>query len=832
MHEIDSLASFYLGKIYDEVSQKLSEEYLFYDTKDLTTHAMLVGMTGSGKTGLGISLLEEAALDNIPALIIDPKGDMTNLMLNFPNLEAEDFLPWVSGEEAQRKELTREALAASKAESWRNGLADWGINTDRLQRLKKQTLVRVYTPGSTAGIPISLLRSIALPSENILLDQELLNEYASSTVSALLTLLGEQDDPVNSREHILLNTILLDQWAARKSLTLPELIQHIQKPQVKQFGVLSLETFFPEKDRMQLAMKINNLLANPQFSLWMQGVPLDIDKFLFDEDGKPCLSIFSIHHLNDEERMFFVSSFLNAVLSWVRSQSGTSSLRALLYMDEIFGYFPPVSNPPSKKPLLTLLKQARAYGLGLVLSTQNPVDLDYKGLSNIGSWFIGRLQTQQDKDRLLAGLESASAENARVFDRQTLNRLLSSLPSRVFLMNNVHEDGPVLFHSRWAMSYLAGPLSRQQIARLDQPKLGDLVINSDEGNKVDNSGVSEGKQTEILERAEHLEENQVISLKPTLAEGIQQYFMPVTRLEENMFYLPSLLGIVDTTFVDKKHEVNTINRSTWNTPIGSGIIKVDWEKTTGAELDVDDLEEEGRPGLGFSQIPDEMSRKSTYTAWEKALKDYVYRENALKLYWSPLAKMVSREGESKSSFVQRIQLHAREIRDQAIEELRLSYQQKMTKLEERIRTAEQKVEREKSQANQAKLNTAISIGSTILGTFFGRKGIGKGTVGKAATSARAAGRARQQGADVEMARETLEKYRSDYELLEKDLQKDLEILSKNYEEESNTIEDFSMKPKKADINVRTLAVLWLPYEKREDRYFPCYRVSSEVEEAK
>ncbi|MCA9086899.1 MAG: ATP-binding protein, partial [Planctomycetaceae bacterium] len=209
-------------------------------------------------------------------------------------------------------------------------------------------------------------------------------------------------------------------------------------PPFDRIGVIGLENFYPQADRFQLAMLLNNLLASPGFSSWMEGESLDIQKMLYSPDGKPRFTILSIAHLSEAERMFFVTIFLNEVVSWMRAQSGTSSLRAILYMDEVFGYFPPTANPPSKTPMLTLLKQARAFGLGVVLATQNPVDLDYKGLSNAGTWFIGRLQTERDKARVLDGLEGASAAAGHAFDRRQMEVILSGLGSRVFLLNNVH----------------------------------------------------------------------------------------------------------------------------------------------------------------------------------------------------------------------------------------------------------------------------------------------------------------------------------------------------------------------------------------------------------
>ena len=462
----EKLGAFYLGRPYDPVRKAAQPGLILYDSKDLVTHAVCVGMTGSGKTGLCIDLLEEAALDGVPSIAIDPKGDLTNLMLTFPDLRPQDFRPWINEDDARAKSLSPDDYAAQQAKLWKDGLAAWGQDGERIRRLKDAADFAIYTPGSSAGIPISIVASFAAPAQAVRDDSELLRDRVTTTASSLLGLLGIAADPIQSREHILLATLFTRAWSAGETLDLSALISQIQKPPMTRVGAMDVESFYPAKEREQLAVKMNNLLASPGFNAWLEGVPLDIGQLLRSEGGKPRVAIVSIAHLSEAERMFFVSLLLNQVLDWVRAQSGTTSLRAILYMDEIFGYFPPVAEPPSKRPLLTLLKQARAFGLGIMLTTQNPVDLDYKGLANTGTWFLGRLQTERDKARVLEGLESASAAAHGQFDKAKLDAMLSGLSQRIFLMNNVHEDAPVVFESRWAMSYLRGPLTRDQIKKL------------------------------------------------------------------------------------------------------------------------------------------------------------------------------------------------------------------------------------------------------------------------------------------------------------------------------------------------------------------------------
>ncbi len=462
--DYEKLGQFYLGREYDlEKKSSAGKNLVLYDSKDLVTHAIVVGMTGSGKTGLCIDLIEEAAIDGVPAIAIDPKGDLTNLLLTFPDLRPEDFRPWINEDDAARKGVSADEYAKQQAELWRTGLASWGEDGERIRRLKAAADFAIYTPGSTAGIPVSIVRSFAAPPAALREDAELFRDRVATTATSLLALVGIAADPVKSREHILLSTLFTAAWTAGQDLDLEGLVNQVQKPPMGRIGALELEKFYPSKDREDLALRINGLIAAPGFAGWLQGEPLDIGAFFRTPAGKPRVSIFSIAHLSDAERMFFVALLLNEINGWIRTQSGTTSLRAILYMDEIFGFFPPVAEPPSKRPMLNLLKQARAFGLGVVLATQNPVDLDYKGLANTGTWFLGRLQTDRDKQRVLEGLEGAAAAQSASFDRKSMEELLAGLTNRVFLMNDVHEDGPVVLESRWAMSYLRGPLTRDQI---------------------------------------------------------------------------------------------------------------------------------------------------------------------------------------------------------------------------------------------------------------------------------------------------------------------------------------------------------------------------------
>ncbi len=327
MENYEKLGVFYLGHVFDMEHQQLTDVPLLYDSRDLVTHAVCVGMTGSGKSGLCISLLEEATIDGIPSIVIDPKGDLSDLLLTFPDLRPEDFAPWVDPDEATRQGKSVDALAASQAQMWKDGLAASQEDGARIGRLKDAADFVIYTPGGTAGIPVSIASSFAPPDAGGDDGSEVVADQAAATASSLLSLLGIEGDPLQSPEHILLCAILTNAWQAGQSVELKQLVGLIQNPGITQIGVMDLESVFPQKDRSALAMKVNNLIASPKFANWLTGVPLDIGHLLHTAEGKPRVNVFSIAHLSDEERMFFVSLLLNQVVSWMRTQSGTSSLR-------------------------------------------------------------------------------------------------------------------------------------------------------------------------------------------------------------------------------------------------------------------------------------------------------------------------------------------------------------------------------------------------------------------------------------------------------------------------------------------------------------------------
>lgn len=808
MHEFEKLGAFYLGKSYDLPSRRRGEQLVLYDSKDLVTHAVCVGMTGSGKTGLCIGLLEEAAIDGVPAIVIDPKGDLANLLLTFPQLRPADFEPWINAEDASKKGLTPAQFAAQQAALWTRGLAEWGQDGARIQRLRDAADFAIYTPGSTAGLPVSILKSFAAPAQQIIEDRELLQERVSTTATSLLGMLGIQADPIRSREHIVLSTILNAAWSAGRDLDLAMLIQQVQKPPVSKLGVMDLDTVFPAADRFALAMQINNLLAAPGFSTWLEGEALDIGAMLVTPAGKPRVAIFSIAHLGDAERMFFVSLLLNQVLGWVRAQSGTTSLRAILYMDEIAGYFPPVANPPSKQPLLTLMKQARAYGLGVVLATQNPVDLDYKGLANAGTWFIGRLQTERDKARVLDGLEGAAASASSGFDRSEVEKAISQLGSRVFLMNNVHEDGPLVFETRWAMSYLRGPLTRSQIRQLVDSSRG-----RNEGAIPQAGGAAASAATTVLRAQAVAAPSMPAATAPVVGPEVAQFFAPIrglVRADVKLIYEPRLLGLAKVFLSDSKLGIELNQSVAYLAALGSGPVPVDWDHAESAGLSEADLEREPYSPSSFDSLPAEANRPKSYDMWKKQYGESLYRQHKLELLRSAAFDEVARPGESEGQFRQRLLQIAREQRDAFAEGLRRKYAPKVAALTERLRKARQAVEVQEAQARDAKVSSALSFGTALLGAFLGRKKISATTATRAGTAMRSASRATRESGDVGRAEATVDSMQQQLADLERRFQEELAGHQAENDPLTERLETVALRPKKTNVAVSAVVLAWLP----------------------
>ena len=852
----EKLGSFYLGAEYDLASGERSDLAVNYDARDLTTHAVCVGMTGSGKTGLCLGLLEEAAMDRVPAILVDPKGDLTNLLLQFPELQSEDFRPWVNVDDARRKGKSLDDYASDTATLWRDGLADWGIDGERIRTLLNTVDYTIFTPGSDAGIPINILGSLAAPGLDFATEGEIVRERISGTVAALLGLVGIKADPVRSRESILVSNIFEHFWKDGRDLDLAQLILAIQTPPVRQLGVFDVDTFFPEKDRFELAMAFNNLVAAPTFQSWLQGEPLDIEQLYFTAEGKPRHSIFYIAHLSDSERMFFMTLLLEGVLTWVRRQSGTTSLRALLYIDEVFGYFPPTAEPPSKRPLLTLLKQARAFGLGIVLVTQNPVDLDYKGLTNAGTWFVGKLQAERDKARVLEGLKGAIAESGGNVEID-YDEAISQLGTRVFLMHNIHSGRPIVFHTRWAMSYLRGPLTRPQVralmakrqsltgsqmsatsapASISTPSMSTTVQDippiagqgryvSPVPTKGQNPSAAALSAAQSAPTAPH----GFSATPPTLDPKVEQAYLPVVVTDQaavrhliqelrraidpehvQLVYEPAILGICTVRFFDRKRNIDEQIEQILLVPSSSGFGGVDWsdaERLTMHQRDLRLAPERIDPDQGpfFAPVPESANSARELSGLKKELSDWLYYNSRLTIRVHNELEIYQTPGERERTFKSRLQQAARERRDNEVDKLEEKFDRQIDRLQNKLRKEERDLAADEAEHAARKQQEMVSIGESVLGWVLGRRSTR--ALSTAANRRRMTARA---GQEVSETQEQIADLKRDIAELEAELKAQAEEITLKWANMMDEIDSEDITPRRADVDVQTVMLAWLP----------------------
>ena len=774
MQEIyEKLGLFYLGKDIDKERMEPTEALTLLKNKNFTTHAAIIGMTGSGKTGLGVGIIEEAAIDNIPSIVIDPKGDMGNLCLVDSTFSASSFEPWVA-DEARAKEEDVSAYAKKISAVWKEGIEAWGQTPQRAAKLQSVPKT-IYTPGSSAGVAINVMSSLEAPPREVMEDSDTFSSYLKSTTVSLLSLVGIVADPLESKEYILLAQIITKAWIHNEDMSIEALIGKIINPSFKKIGVLPVDDFYPSAERFKLATKFNALLASPSFSLWLQGDSLDIQKLLYDENGKAKVAIFSISHLNDDERMFFVTLLLNKYIAWMRRQSGTSALKTLLYMDEIYGFFPPTKNPPSKEPMLLLLKQARAFGVGVVLSTQNPVDLDYKGLSNIGTWFIGRLQTSQDIERVIDGL---GGKVGSTYTKSEIKELLANLKKRTFFLKSAHLEDIRLFSTRWVLSYLKGPLKRDEIASLMQAQKEAQNI---EVETVDTMVANKNS----LESFQHID------------ESIPQYFE--FDASENNEYNPTLGAVAKVHFYNQRKNIDEERELVLSLPIEKNSKTLDWDEANIEEEHFENYPHIAPSQAKFQPLPQVVLSDKGLKKAIRELKESLYRTEYLELLRCVSPKLESKVGESETDFRVRLQDILNEKKESEIEKLQMRFEKKEKTLLDRLARAKARVEKEAADSTSSMIETGIAV----LGALFGR------------TSPTKIGRAFKKGSnilkergDMSRAEERMASVQEDIEALEYELEDTIDALNDKYSIDNCTIESFKIKPRKTDIDVELCAVVW------------------------
>lgn len=821
---IDTDGKFYLGRVVDAKTNEKTEQPLLYDPDDLVTHAVVVGMTGSGKTGLCLDLLEEAALNNVPALMIDPKGDITNALMHFPDLAPADFQPWINANEARREGKTVAQAAAETAALWRNGLADWEITPDRLQKLKDSAQFAIYTPGSDAGLPVSILASLKAPDIPWESNRELLREKISGTVTALLGLVGLKDiDPVRAREHILLANIFEHAWSQGQDLDLASLIMQTQAPPFTKLGVFDVNTFFPEKDRFELAMMLNNILASPAFQAWIEGEPLDVASLLYTPDGRSRHTIFYIAHLSEAERMFFVTLLYSAVESWMRAQKGSTTLRALVYFDEIFGYLPPTANPPSKEPMLRMLKQARAFGVGMVLATQNPVDVDYKALSNAGTWFIGKLGTEQDKARLLDGLTTAASGG---FDRRVYDDLISALGKRVFLLRNVHDKQPSLFQTRWAMNYLAGPVTRDQIPALNKlAGAGDRLSVSGEPLSV------EGEQLAATTPALETAQSPISGLqspnlpgegaKPAVPGRTEEYFLPqnltlseaakrdgrslpASAQSAGILYRPVLVAQASVSFNNRRYN---LDHEVWQTavvpqPDRRGVVR--WQDFEAAQIDGRQLDRVPVLDARFQMLEAPFDDSKTITVMKRDFEDWVYRSLEVEVKANEELKIYGGPNVSEQEFAEQCADAAKEASDVESKKVAEQYEKKIDSVEDKLKKEERELAEDEEEYSQRKREEAVTHAETLFSLFSKRRR----SVSSSMTKRRMTAKAK---ADIEESKDQIEDYQKEMAELEQEAEDALQEIQEKWTAIAQDTTTIPVTPTKSGINVTLFGVAWLPH---------------------
>ena len=799
---------YYLGKTYDPKTSTPTSEQVLLDPSNLTTHAVVTGMTGSGKTGLCIGLLEEAALHGVPAIIIDPKGDLTNLLLHFPSMLPSDFEPWIDPETARQGGKSVQQMAAETSEKWKKGLADWGLGSEQLKALGDSADFAIYTPGSSSGIPVNILSSFQSPDLDWEANSEVLRERISSTVTALLGLIGIGEvDPLRSREHILLSNLLETAWINKQSLSLTDLILQVQTPPMERLGAFPMESFFPEKERFSLAILLNNFLAAPSFQVWQQGQTLDIGKLLFTNSGKPRHSIFYLAHLSENERMFFVTLLFTAVETWMRSQRGTGNLRALVYFDEIMGYLPPVANPASKTVMLRMLKQARAFGVGLVLATQNPVDVDYKALSNAGTWMIGRLQTDQDKQRLLDGLTSAGGST----NVAALDKLISGLQKRVFLYHSIYKSAPVMLSTRWALNFLAGPMTRDQIP------MANNLVGALSAKRASSASASGTEPADVMEKIKAAP-TEATSSRPAIAGSISEYFLPagVSFSEaantaalppglsaKGIVYKAALLLQAEVRYLSRQYSLEHAKRITalLESP-GSGLIK--WDNFIIPSLDPQKLEAQPLPKSQFHPVAAWLGDSKKTSEIQKDFIEWLFRSSAIKIKSNPALKVFATPEMSQADFHMQCSEAAKEMLASETARVEDSFATKVSALERKIEAQELDVKAAENAVNQRNLEQFATGGAAVLGLLTGKKRSLSSTMSKVRMAAAAKDKKTAEEQALAQLQEQLK------ELLQQK-EKAIKEVNEKWADVAAGSSEVSINPAKSDIFSEVFGVAWLPF---------------------
>jgi len=743
------------------------------DPEDFRTHGVVVGMTGSGKTGLCLVMLEEFVRAGVPVIAIDPKGDLGNLSLVFPELSAEDFEPWADGEDAQ-----------ALADRWREGLGGHGLGPEELAELRAKLDLTLYTPGSEAGVPVDVVAALSAPAD--ISDAEALRGLVSDTVSGLLSLVGKTADPVRDPAHIVLCTLLEGAWNKGEDLDLESLITLLVDPPFEKVGVFPTDRFFPPDDRMDMAMKLNGVIASPSFAAWMRGAPMDVEGML--QGG---VHVFCLAHLDEAERQFFVALLLGRIVAWTRMQPGTERLRALVFLDEAAGYLPPnPKKPPTKGPVLTLMKQARAVGLGVLLATQNPIDLDYKALSNAGLWFVGRLRTEQDRRRLLKGLPDPDVD-------------LAGLEKRQFLLARA-KGGTELFGTRWAMCYLRGPFTRREIQaqrRADTPAVPVApppVVLGDEKWKLPDIPPPIAVEQSVLDA------RTVFSAR---LGPVFSAFAEPARQDGRVVYRPALHAELALRFEQARHGFvldHSEHRVLFPLP-EEGFA----DAFHRPRLEPDDFVEVPDEGL-FANVPDWIDEEREWKTARAQLVDAVYRTETRGMFVNPTLRLYGRAGETREQFAKRCKAAVQDRIDAKVSKLQAGLEKKVASIEKRIASRTRMLEEKERQLSSRKAEEVVNAGEVLLSLFTGRRRSLSGVVSKRGRTSDARARVAKVEAEIDALRD---------EMADLILQTDEKMSSIRAEQYAvlDDTEEREVRLRKKDITVVRMGLLWIPVTRRIGR---------------
>ncbi len=844
--DFEKMGVFYLGRHYNQKTRAVETPYCLYDSNEMAAHALCIGNAGSGKSGLCIGLLEEAAIDSIPVIAIDTRGDVGNILLQFPQLSPNDLLPWADADRVRRSGLTPAAYAAQQSQLWRTELTSFEETSARIKRLADAAEFAIYTPGSSAGRSVSLAGALLAPPNTVREDADQLRERIYCCTASLLALIGKFDSTQRGREHVLVSNIIKFAWQNQKDLDLPTLIKLIQEPPLHQIGALDTEVFYPAKDRLELALAFNNLFASLSFEALLKGEALNIDQILHAASGKPRVAVFSVAHLAENERMFFVTQLLSELIPWMRAQSDTNSLRALLYLDEIADYLPATLEAPTKSIMNTLMKYGRLHGLGVLMSTQRPQELDYKSLRQVGTWFLGRIQSEIDRATVLNGLDDAAATHSTIYDRASLDKIISELPPRVFVINNIPEGCPVTFLTRWTLSYMRNPLTPEQIKTLTRnmpttPMAVSASMDVQVAPQPANTPAAPVAPAAPMAPAAMPQAAVAVAPaampaaettssprnRPGAPQGVQEKFLPVRQIAppgSKLVYQPMVFAVGNIKYIEPAAGLDTTLQYCLLASTLSGSRTIDWERSQPARVWIEDLVPGADPGATFESVDSIYDDPAAYTFWTENFIAWLCNTKAIKLFKCDASNEYSKPRETERNFRVRLSQTSREQRDKAAQELKLKYLPVMSQLNERLLQAKRVFDREITAEDQHKRDAAVNLGTSVLGQYMGRKAATWATdhnldmsgLAHKTGASRPLNRSARDEREIQSATETIESLTEQIDDLNLEFGVAMKDLETKFDPLQTHLSEITVPVARKNVTVPLIALAWAPVFRTAD----------------